>query len=652
MLQPPVTELAPAGRTLLDYIELVRRNLLPIFLIFALFLGGTALYTSRQTEVYASNASVLIRTSENAQLFAVAQLNGRAFSRSLSSEQAYTESDDFQLVAIQNAESGLIPDVTINEDSGTLIFEARSRDGVEAQRVAQAWADTYIVERQEFDIQEAERRVESIQTAIDERNDKITELRVPINEYQQRIQAATNAEQAAELNRQLSDYRDRWDTEIQALRDEIRGLSGTKARATLDVTTLSDPGIASRINRKAFAPVAPIFPSWPRNMGLALVSAFLAAVSAVAIREALQPRLPNSEEVVAALDLPLLSTIPATKSESLSLDVNSTGPDRATQEALQRLTSSIAFATRTRNVRSVMITSAVSSEGKSTIAAHLAATLTSQGSRVILIGADMRRPSLKSLLKFDDTPGIAGFLEHGEELADVITSVKTPPLGLMHIIPGGQPLHNPAETLRNPDMRTLIDHCRRNYDLVIIDAPPVLPVADAIEVGQLTDMTVLVTRPSQSTLEQSRQALHLLAEKNIEVTGLIVNGSESAANYEYYYVDDESGFLGKLRPKRTRKYRQAPIVWSKEAAEADPDDQSWRERRKERAAKKAETQKAAAEDGDETDAKSDDPADTVKTDTVKTDTDKTDAKSDNKTADAKADAKSDDKTDTKSDDKT
>ena len=193
--------------------------------------------------------------------------------------------------------------------------------------------------------------------------------------------------------------------------------------------------------------------------------------------------------------------------------------------------------------RCVMITSATCGEGKTTLAAQLAGRCANAGLLTLLIDADLRRPSLGELLEVPEGPGLVDVLADDatpEEAMVVIGSA-----GGFHLLPAGSPAGDPSRLLQGERLGTLIARFRETFDVVIIDAPPVLAVPDALILGRWVDGAVLAVRHDTSRFPLVERANRRLASINIPVLGAVVNGvrpmeaTYGAYSYSTTAVEDE-----------------------------------------------------------------------------------------------------------------
>lgn len=212
-------------------------------------------------------------------------------------------------------------------------------------------------------------------------------------------------------------------------------------------------------------------------------------------------------------------------------------------EAYKALRTNLGFLTNVSGVRSVLITSAVPEESKSTTAINLAITLASSGKSVVLVECDLRKPVLRKYLKRElGQSGLSAYLAGLVGLEDCI--VQLPDLGICVIGAGVVP-PNPSELLNSDRMGGLIETLKLNFDYILLDAPPVTVVTDAAVVGPKTDGALLVVRSKFASARTVRQAKSRLESVGVRILGGVLTrfdmrksgwrGGYDYKNYEYGY---------------------------------------------------------------------------------------------------------------------
>ena len=224
------------------------------------------------------------------------------------------------------------------------------------------------------------------------------------------------------------------------------------------------------------------------------------------------------------------------KSVQVSLDAQSrllclTDSGSPTAEAFRLLGVRLRHLRRQRPLKTVLITSTLPQEGKSLVAANLACTLALKTQdRTLLLEGDLRRPSLSQKFGLGKNSGLCECLEGERSLTASIYRIE----GLnLWILPAGSTPSNAQELLQSARLSALIDELARRFDWIIIDSPPVLPLADTSVWMRLSDGILLITRQGTTEKRQLQRGLEALEQKKL--IGALVNGSKSAADSNYYY---------------------------------------------------------------------------------------------------------------------
>jgi capsular exopolysaccharide synthesis family protein len=210
-----------------------------------------------------------------------------------------------------------------------------------------------------------------------------------------------------------------------------------------------------------------------------------------------------------------------------------TDPNSLAAEKFRFLGIRLRYLQQKKPIKCVLITSSVAGEGKSTVAGNIACALAaSKQQKVLLLEGDLRRPSLGDQLGISNLPGLCELLESAPEQGTNVYRLDD--LGIC-ILPAGGSMRNPLEFLQPVRVSALLDQLAPNFDWIIIDSPPVLPLADTSIWMRLSDAVLLVTRPAMTGRRQLQQSLEAVEQSKL--LGAILNGSREAApnNYYQYY---------------------------------------------------------------------------------------------------------------------
>jgi protein-tyrosine kinase len=207
-------------------------------------------------------------------------------------------------------------------------------------------------------------------------------------------------------------------------------------------------------------------------------------------------------------------------------------PRSPVAEAFRTLRTNIQFAGVNRELRSLLITSAEPKVGKTTTLCNLGIVMAQAEQRVLLIDGDLRRPMLHVRLSFSNRYGLSNLLIKQVELEDVVQEIPDVP-GL-HVITSGPIPPNPSELLGSAGMAALLQNVRAQYDAVLIDSPPLLPVTDAQVLSRLVDGSLLVVNSGKTLREQLTRAKGLLTHVDGHLIGAVLNNTKENMGGYYY----------------------------------------------------------------------------------------------------------------------
>jgi capsular exopolysaccharide synthesis family protein len=223
-------------------------------------------------------------------------------------------------------------------------------------------------------------------------------------------------------------------------------------------------------------------------------------------------------------------TLPFTVSPDSRL-VSVTDQDSASSEAFRLLGVRLRDLARTRSLKRVLITSTIPQEGKTTIAANLACTLArSTNQKILLLEGDVRRPALSQMLGLSGNPGICEWLRGNEKLTTCVYQIEGAGIWVM---PAGTSPQNPLEVLQSLKLNALMSQLGEWFDTVVIDSPPILPLADTSVWMRLTDGIILVARQGITEKKQLQKGLETIDRQKL--IGALLNCSSSPAHGHYYY---------------------------------------------------------------------------------------------------------------------
>jgi capsular exopolysaccharide synthesis family protein len=285
-------------------------------------------------------------------------------------------------------------------------------------------------------------------------------------------------------------------------------------------------------------------PNLPFDLLVGLVLGFVLGLGAAWARDVLDSRFQDQEGVATVTDLPVVGSIGTFPSGLGHPVVVESAPQSPYAEAFRRLRTNLQFldvsqdaAEADRRVRTLLVTSSVPNEGKSTIAANIAATLAETGARILLMDTDLRRPTIASLLGIEGAAGLTTVLLGRASVDEVVQEWGSSGL---QVLTSGELPPNPSELLGSPAMRRLMQSLRGDYDCVVLDAPPLLPVADSAILSHVVDGTFVVANVRRVRRRELRESLQTLDSVHARTLGLVLNQvRQDESAYGYARRDDE-----------------------------------------------------------------------------------------------------------------
>jgi polysaccharide biosynthesis transport protein len=387
---------------------------------------------------------------------------------------------------------------------------------------------------------------------------QVQEVQSQVEELQERAKDRARAEyrQALDRENRLHSVVQQTKAEEDGLRSVAHQYEQLRSEADNDKKIYEDLATRTRIAginqqfqnatvqiaARALVPRVQIFPKLPINLALALIVSGMLGIFVAVLGNALDTTFSDSEDVASQLRVEVLATIPAAKlPTNISLNLAAAGADnskrsaglRSYDEAIRAVRTALNLASTDRLIRSVLVTSAVPGEGKSTIAAQVAVAYAQIGRKVLLVDANFRRPTLHEIFSLEGTTGFADVLQGRRSHADAIHKSEQPGLFLM---PAG-PLPQRATDLISVGFSKILDKLRREFDLIIVDAPHVLGASETQELARIADGVLFVTKASATSGKLVSEALSIVVRTGAHLIGLVMNQVKpsATAGYPHHY---------------------------------------------------------------------------------------------------------------------
>jgi len=518
------------GTSIADYVMVVRRRWWLLLLGLILVPLAAVLFSLRQERIYQGSAEVLLSQDNLA--------------ASLTGVQDQSLNQPADRVATTQAGLARVPtvvaetlraagtprrsirdfldasSVSTKTNSDLLDFSVRDPDPALARRLATEYARQFTRYRRKLD-------TAALVTARNEVQTKINEL-----------------ESAGERRSAL----------YASLVEKEQQLSTMEALKTSNASVVREAEQAGQVQ-----------PRPARNGILGVLLGGILGIGLVFLWEALDTRVRSADDISRRLGLPLLARIPAPprKLRNANKLVMREEPHGIQAEAFRMLRTNLEFSRFERNARTIMVTSAVEQEGKSTTVANLAVALARAGQRVVLVDLDLRRPFVDRLFHLDYEWGVTQVVLGHATLDQALTtmSVEAPRRGrsarggpagengggrghgALHVLPSGPVPPDPGEFVATKGLHTLLDRLREQADVVLVDAPPMLHVGDALVLSGVVDAVIVVTRANVVRRQMLDEVRRLLDTVPAQKLGFVLTGAESEEGYgyggSYYYRSHE-----------------------------------------------------------------------------------------------------------------
>ena len=295
-----------------------------------------------------------------------------------------------------------------------------------------------------------------------------------------------------------------------------------KARAPVKATVTDAAGL----------PTSPVSPQVTRNIVLAAVLGVLLGIALAVLRETLDTSVKTVAEVEEILGASVLGSVRYDPQASKRPLITALDTHHPRSEAFRVLRTNLQFVDAGSPSKVYVISSSMPDEGKTTTAANLAITLAQTGARVALVETDLRRPKLSEYLRLEEAVGLTTVLIGRIDLVDAVQHWGNEGL---HVLTSGATPPNPAELLQSRGMRDIVSRLRQHYDIVLLDAPPLLPVTDAALLSAIADGVLVVARHGTTSRDQLREAADRLTAVGARIIGAVINRAPERGGDAYGY---------------------------------------------------------------------------------------------------------------------
>ena len=504
-----------SGADLRSYLTVLRRRKWSIILVTLLTFAGAMALSFSQTPMYRSSARVLVRSIETG--------DESSDSVNLETERALVDSTAIATIVSDALSRNTPPSdllrglsVTVEGTTEILHVEYEATTPGQAKILAQGFAEGYLEFRREQALAESEQEIARVE-------DEISGTKESIAEITREVEATDDS---AERSR-LSAQRDSLVARLGVLQFNLDNLT----------TALGSIGQGGgQVVEPATLPGAPSTPRHLQNALLGLMLGLVLGIGFAFLRERLDDRLrgrPDFEEQIGAPVLAMIPRVSGRRNKEPQL-VSVTDPASPASEAYRTLRTAVQFTAAGEGLRTIAITSPGAGEGKSATTANLAVALATVGKQVVTVSGDLRKPSLHRFFGLSNEVGLSDVLRGDISIEKAIQATAVPGVS---VIAGGPVPMNPAELLDSSQMHRLVRTLRAKYDIVLLDGPPVLAMADALILCPYGDGVLLIADAEKT----SRQALQHAREQIEQVGGKVIGGvlnrfdPSGASYYSPYY---------------------------------------------------------------------------------------------------------------------
>ncbi|MCP4960795.1 MAG: polysaccharide biosynthesis tyrosine autokinase [Actinomycetia bacterium] len=515
---------------LVDHLEVLRNRwrwaAVPFIGIVLLAAG----FGMSRPATYEATASVLVGNDAVDEVLGAAQGNASVQSRALSNELSVARSD---LVADRAAAvlgHEIEVSVSGSELADVLEFRATSTNAEMAALHANTWAQEYVNQKQADSVAIATTATERLRTQLEDLRSERDALRSPIDALEDRLAATVLESAALSLQREIDRETERIALDLTLLEGEISAIFSQITQ--LQVSGELSSGFGARIIESAEVPKGPTsLPTW-FFLAVGMVVGAMVAVGSAFLRESLDHTIRTAADVSALVSIPVLGSIPRDREIQAGRELVEDRPTSAAAQAYNEVRAALRFLILTDDVHLLGVTSPNPSEGKTTVAANVAAAVAALDRRTLAVDTDLRRPRLDNIFGVPRQPGLSEHVLDGVAVDDLVHE-RTSNLS---VLTSGTLPPNPADFLASPALEPLLGSLRSDFDTVVFDTAPVSPLADTLALAPRIDGMIVVVRAGSTKHADLRRTIDNLTKVGARVFGIVIVGVVESRK-SYYYTD-------------------------------------------------------------------------------------------------------------------
>jgi len=430
---------------------------------------------------------------------------------------------DRELVSLRNQ-------LTIGESS---LENALRKYGPSHRIVTTLQQETATV-KQRIEVRQTQVVTFQMNALVQQREAAVLAVRARLLEVRKKFNEATG--EARDLSKQLTTL-EQYESKQRDTSDRIRKIENTLQE--LRVASKGEEPV--RLQRRATPPREIAMPRWSVMIPLGVLAGLVIALGLAFVIELMDTSIKSPADLSRRVDLPLLGMVPHLDDLEEEIEEPAlafkTDPDSLIGEAFRQIRSCLFFSGPADQRRSLLVTSPMPEDGRTTVAVNLAGVMSQGGLRVLLIDANFRQPAVHTLFPESRQGGLSSALVGQSTWQELVQEVEPN----LHVIAAGTMPPNPAELLGSEQMGTMIGEMVEQYDQVLIDSPPCMVVTDASVLSSLVDGVVLVVRAGANTYGIVQRARDTFVHVGAHMTGVVLNGMRAMSggylrkNYETFY---------------------------------------------------------------------------------------------------------------------
>lgn len=518
-----------------DYLAVLRRHFGLILLTTAVVMAAGIGYSVVQKPVYRARAEVLLQSTPSQDIInGTTQQNPQYLTQQVQTEIELMKST--HTVDSVAKVLGYKPSVSIAAKSGTQVVTVTATGTTKARAAEEAntYASTYVETRRKQISNGLLDSATDIRDQLTKLDQESADLRSQVADLTTQIDASSGSAQAA-----LVAQRSAKSSELKTFEASLANRKVTlneqidELQTTANLTQSQGAQVVSQASRYG----GPFSPNPKRTGAIALFLGLLLGIGLAFLREYLDDTIRTKDDLDRTTGglsvLGLVPAVPGWRDRDLAVLESMVHPKSGAAEAYRGVRTSLQFIGLERDLQLVQVTSSTASEGKTTTATNLAVALAAVGKRVVLVDCDLRRPRVHHFFDLDNATGFTSVLLR--EVSVEVALCTVPGVPRLLVLPSGPPPPNPSELLSTAAAREALESLKELADYVVIDSPPLLPVADSVVLAGYVDATILIASSGTTNRRSLARSMELLRQVDAPLAGVVFNQVDAQSTYAQGY---------------------------------------------------------------------------------------------------------------------